>query len=281
MSQAQKLAGKRALVTGSGTGIGREIALEFARQGADVVLHYAHSETGARSAVAEITKLGRRSSAFEADFRKVDEVVELANQAIAFLGGVDCLVNNAGITFNRPFSKVTRDQFNTLYEVNIRAQFFLTQRVVQDMLEHGGGAICNISSIHGLQGAPEHSVYAGTKGAIIAYSRALAVELAHQGIRVNVIAPGWVTVENYYRIIPGFNDEDAREAAREKVPVGRCGSPLDIAKLAAFLCSDDAGYVIGQTIVADGGTSVLMSLMSDFRYQSGARFGLGYVPGVE
>jgi len=280
MSKEQKLAGRKALVTGSGTGIGREIALEFARQGADVVLHYAHSDTGAVSAVEEIKAMGRRSTAFKANFDSVDEVVELGDRALDFLGGIDCLVNNAGITFNKPFLKVTREQFDTMYHVNIRAQFFLTQRIVREMLEHGGGTICNITSIHGVQGAPEHSVYAGTKGAIIAYTRALAVELAHKGIRVNAIAPGWVTVENYYKNIPGFNDEDAARTAWEKVPVAHSGKPIDIAKLAVFLCSDDADYIIGQTIIADGGTTSLMSLISDFRHESEATFGRGYLPGV-
>ncbi|MBX7256014.1 MAG: glucose 1-dehydrogenase [Candidatus Hydrogenedentes bacterium] len=275
-----KMAGKRALVSGSGTGIGREIALEFARQGADVVLHYAHSDAGAKSAVEEIAAMGRRAAAFRADFDNVDDVEALGKSALEFLGGVDCLVNNAGITFNKPFLKVTREQFDRMYHVNIRAQFFLTQRIVEDMMEHGGGAICNITSIHGVQGAPEHSVYAGTKGAIIAYTRALAVELAHKGIRINAIAPGWVTVENYYKVLPGFSEVGAKKDAAEKVPLGRSGVPLDIAKLAVFLCSEDAGYVVGQTIVADGGTTSLMSLISDFRNESSARFGTGYLPGI-
>lgn len=274
------MSGKRVLVTGSGTGIGREIALEFARQGADVVVHYSHNDAGARSAVDEIRALGRRAEAFKADFNDVGQVQELGRQAVKFLGGVDCLINNAGITFNKPFLKVTPEQFDTVYHVNIRAQFFLTQVVIEDMLKHGGGAICNITSIHGVSGAPEHSVYAGTKGAIIAYTRSLAVELAHKGIRVNAIAPGWVTVENYYKTIPGFNDEDARKVAAEKVPAARSGEKVEIAKLAAFLCSADAGYIIGQTIIADGGTTSLMSLISDFRNESTAHFGQGYVPGV-
>ena len=271
---------KRVLVTGSGTGIGREIALEFGRQGADVALHYSHNDAGARSAVQEIRTLGRRAEAFPADFNDVTQAQSLGRQAINFLGGVDCLVNNAGITFNRPFLTVTPEQFDTVYHVNIRAQFFLTQVVAEDMLKHGGGAVCNITSIHGVSGAPEHSVYAGTKGAIIAHTRSLAVELAHKGIRVNAIAPGWVTVENYSKAIPGFNDEDADKVAYEKVPVGRSGEKVDIAKLAVFLCSEAAGYIIGQTIIADGGTTALMSLISDFRNPSTAKFGAGYVPGV-
>ena len=275
-----KLAEKRALVTGSGTGIGREIALEFARQGADVVLHYAHSDKGAKSAVEEIQAMGRKAEAFKANFDVVDEVVSLGNQAIDFLGGIDCLVNNAGITFNKPFLKVEQEQFDWMYHVNIRAQFFLTQCAVENMLKHGGGAVCNITSIHGVAGAPEHSVYAGTKGAIIAYTRSLAVELAHKGIRINAIAPGWVTVENYYKAIPNFNEEEANEAAKNAVPVGHPGKPLDIARLAAFLCSDETGFIIGQTLIADGGTSSLMSLISDFRNESTSHFGAGYLPGV-
>ncbi|HAK96448.1 MAG TPA: short-chain dehydrogenase [Planctomycetes bacterium] len=281
MSSANALAGKKALVTGSGTGIGREIALEFARRGADVVLHYAHSEEGTKSAVEEIARMGRRAAAFRADFDSAEEPARLAEEAIGFLGGIDCLVNNAGITFNKPFLAVTRAQFDTMFHVNIRAQFLLTQKIAGDMLRRGsGGAICNITSIHGVQGAPEHSVYAATKGAIVAYTRALAVELAHKGIRVNAVAPGWVTVENYYKVLPGFNEADAREAARKAVPVARYGLPIDIARIAAFLCSEDASYIVGQTIVADGGTTSLMSLISDFRSESSARFGKGYLPGV-
>jgi NAD(P)-dependent dehydrogenase (short-subunit alcohol dehydrogenase family) len=280
MSHSGRLEGKRALVTGAGTGIGREVALEFARQGADVVLHYAHSGKGADSAVVEIRAMGRRAAAFLADFDQVDQVAALGDRALDYLGRIDCLVNNAGITFNKPFLQVTPEQFDLLFHVNIKAQFFLTQRIVPSMLAHGGGAVCNLTSIHGLQGAPEHSVYAGTKGAVIAFTRALGVELAHKGVRVNAIAPGWVTVENYYKAIPGFNEEAAQESARNAVPIARAGTPLDIARLAVFLCSNDAEYIVGQTVVADGGTTALMSLISDFRHESTARFGKGYVPGV-
>jgi NAD(P)-dependent dehydrogenase (short-subunit alcohol dehydrogenase family) len=280
MSATGRLAGKKALVTGSGTGIGREIALEFARQGADVVLHYAHAVAGAESAVAEIQAMGRKAAVFKADFDDVKQVQQLGEKAIEFLGQVDCLVNNAGITFNRPFGRVTVEQYDRLYHVNVRAQFFLTQRIVEDMLQHGGGAVCNITSIHGVSGAPEHSVYAGSKGAIIAYTRTLAVELAHKGIRVNAIAPGCVPVENYSKVLDGFDPVAAEEWAKNAIPVGRVGKPVEIGKLAAFLCSDEAGFIIGQTIVADGGTASLMSLISDFRNESAARFGKGYLPGI-
>jgi NAD(P)-dependent dehydrogenase (short-subunit alcohol dehydrogenase family) len=130
----------------------------------------------------------------------------------------------------------------------------------------------------GLAGAPEHALYAGTKGAIIAQTRALAVELAHRGVRVNAIAPGWVTVENYAQSIPGFDPVQAEQEARRTLPLGRSGTPLDIARLAVFLCSKESEFVVGQTLVADGGTTALMSLFPDFRSPGSARFGTQYLP---
>jgi len=271
---------KRVLVTGAGTGIGREVALEFARQGADVALHYSHDDADGASAVQEIRAIGRKAAAFKARFEEMTQVRRLADQAMEFLGGLDCLVNNAGITFNKPFLKVTEEQYETLFHVNLRAQFFLTQRAAAHMTANGGGAIVNLASIHGLQAAPEHTIYAATKGAVIAFTRTVGVELAHKGVRVNAVAPGWVMVEGHKKIFPGYTEDAALEDAKDKVPLGRPGFPADIAKLVRFLCSEDAAYVVGQTIVADGGTTSLMSLISDFRSESSARCGLGYVNGA-
>lgn len=280
MSSECRLSGKKALVTGSGTGIGREVALEFARQGADVVLHYAHSDEGAAAAVEQIIDMGRRAAVFKADFGDLDDVVGLASRAREFLGRIDCLVNNAGITLTRSFLKITREQFETLFNVNVRAQFFLTQAVVEHMLEEGGGAICNVTSIHGLQGASEYSLYSATKAAIIGYTRSAAVELAHMGIRLNAVAPGWVTVENYAKAIPDYSPAEEQKAASQVIPVGRAGTTSDVARLAAFLCSDEAEFIVGQTIAADGGSTALTSLKPDFRTETNARWGIGYVPGV-
>lgn len=273
---AQPLEGKRALVTGSGTGIGRGIALEFARQGAAVALHYSHSGDGAKAAVAEILAAGGRAAAFKADFAGVDDVRSLARESAAFLGGVDILVNNAAITLNRPIGKITVDQFDLLYAVNVRAPYFLSQSLVPE-LEKSKGVILNISSIHALEGYTEHSVYAGTRGAIMAFTRQLAIELAPRGVRVVGIAPGSVVVENQRKIAGGKLDE---EAAGRNIPAGFVGQPSDIAAAAVFLASPAARYVVGQTLVVDGGTTSWMPFGEQFKQAMTVQFGQGYVPGV-
>lgn len=274
------LTGKRAIVTGSGTGIGREIALEFARQGAEVALHYSRSAEGAQSAVEEIRAGGGRATAFKADLRDVAQVKKLAVVALEFLGGLDIIVNNAGITMNLPFAEVTPEQFDMLYQVNVRAQFFLTQALVPALIARGGGVIINMTSIHAFEGYVEHSVYAGTKGAIVAYTRQLAIELAPKGVRVNAIAPGAVPVENHFKLMPGVNVPEALKACGQGIPCGFAGTPLDIAKIAVFLASDDARFIVGQTIIADGGTTSWLPFGEGYKQPMSVRFGAGYVPGL-
>jgi len=271
----QRVLGKRVLITGSGTGIGREIALEFAREKAVVTIHYAHSETGALSALREISAAGGKAEMFKADLNSVEETRDLAARAIDFMGGLDVLINNAGITMNAPFEAVTPEQFDTLYRVNIRAQFFLTQAVMPSLME-SSGAVINISSIHALEGFPEHSVYAGTKGAILAFTRQLAIEVAPKGVRVNAIAVGSVPVESYTKSLPGFDPAELGKL----IPVGFAGRPVDIARVAVFLASEDARFIVGQSLVVDGGTTSWMPFSDAFRKPFDGHFGAGYVPGL-
>jgi NAD(P)-dependent dehydrogenase (short-subunit alcohol dehydrogenase family) len=276
MNGTKRMEGKRVLVTGSGTGIGRGVALEFAREGADVAFHYAHSSQGALEGVEQARAMGVRAEAFKADFTRVEEAQGLAKKAIDFLGGIDVLVNNAGITLNMPFAEVTVEQFDTLYHVNIRAMFFVTQACLPAMLKEGKGAVINMSSVHAFEAMQEHSVYAGTKGAICSYTRQLAIELAPKGVRINAIAPGAVTVENHYKVMPDYDPK----AIGNTIPAGFMGEPWDIARAAIFLASDDARYIVGQILIVDGGTTSWMPFSDDFRKPLDSSFGLGYVPGV-
>ena len=276
MTQTCKMEGKRVLVTGSGTGIGRGVALEFAKEGAAVVLHYAHSEGGAASAVDEIRQAGGTADAFKADLGEIDEVQSLAARARDFLGGIDVLVNNAGITMNKPFLQVTPEQFDTLYNVNIRGMFFLTQAVAPGMIEQGDGAVVNLTSVHAFAGMTEHTVYAGTKAAIVGFTRVLSLELAQKGVRVNAIAPGWILVENHLKVLGDFD----QEAAAGEIPAGVLGAPHDVGKLAIFLASEENRYIVGQTVVIDGGQLAIMPNTGDFREQRQEQWGQGYVPGL-
>ena len=267
---------KRVLVTGSGTGIGRGIALAFAQAGAAVAVHYSHSSKGAEGTVAEIVDGGGKAAAFKADFSEIEPLQQMAREAVAFLGGLDVLVNCAGITMNQPIDKTTAEQFDLLYAVNVRAPYFLCQALLPE-LEKSRGVILNISSIHAYEGFTEHSVYAGTRGAIVAFTRQLAIELAPRGVRVAGIAPGSVRVENQEKLFgPDFNWQDAGRG----IPAGFVAEPADIGNAAVFMASDAGRYIVGQTLIMDGGTTSWMPFGEQFKEPFAGRFGQGYVPGV-
>jgi NAD(P)-dependent dehydrogenase (short-subunit alcohol dehydrogenase family) len=263
------LEGKLVLVTGAGVGIGHGVALEVARQGADVAVHYASSAGGALEAVEQIKAMGRRAIPVQGDLGVVAECRRVVDEAAAFLGGLDGLVNNAGITATIDFQDVTEEQFNRIYGLNIRGQFFCAQQAMRTMVERGrqlrqrfpdrpwaGGSIVNVSSVHGFVGCPGHSVYAGTKGAIIAFSRELAVELCPAHIRVNVLAPGSIEVPSYWKTDPSYN----RQLGDSLVPWGRIGLPADVGYLAAYLLSDASEFMTGSVIYFDGGLTAKMAL---------------------
>jgi NAD(P)-dependent dehydrogenase (short-subunit alcohol dehydrogenase family) len=272
----QRMKDKRVLVTGAGTGIGRGIALEFAREGAAVALHYSHSRAGADSAVAEIVAAGGKACALPADFRDAQQARDLPARAAAALGGLDVLVNNAGITMNKPFLETTVEEFDTLFHVNIRAMFFAAQGAAEIMIPAGGGKIVNISSVHAYGAMVEHAVYAATKSAIVGFTRTLSVELIQKNVRVNCVASGWVLVENQRALLsPDFDEQQAGLS----LPSGFIGEARDIGRLAIFLASDESRYIIGQTILCDGGQSILLPATPSFRTPVTEKYGAGYVPG--
>lgn len=268
------LEGKLLLITGAGTGIGRGVALELARQGADVVLHYASSAQGALEAVEQIGATGRRAVAIQGDLREVTECHRVVDEAAAFLGGLDGLVCNAGLTLTLDFLDVTEEHFNRIYHLNVRGEFFCVQQAVKHILARGealrrqfpdrpwaGGSVVTISSVHGLMGSPGHSVYAGTKGAINAFTRELAVELCPRHIRLNVLAPGTIEVPSYWKIDPNY----CREVGNKIVPWGRVGLPEDVGYLAAFLMADASEFMTGQVLYFDGGLTATMALPQSAR----------------
>ena len=272
------LDGKLILITGAGTGIGRGVALRTAQMGADVVVSYRGSAQGAMEVVDEITKLGRRAKAVQGDLAVVSECHRIVDEAAVFLGGLDGLFNNAGLTFTKDFLDVSEEEFNRIYDVNIRGEFFCCQRAVPYMIERGkklresnpeqpwaGGSIVNMSSVHGSVGFIGHSVYAGTKGAINAFSRELAVELCQHHIRVNVLAPGTIEVPSYFKSDPNYT----REQGNSFVPWGRVGLPDDVGYLAAYLLSDASEFMTGQVISFDGGLSAKMAI--EYTPPEGAR----------
>jgi NAD(P)-dependent dehydrogenase (short-subunit alcohol dehydrogenase family) len=276
MNRLLRLEGKRILVTGAGTGIGQGIAVSCAKEGARIAIHYSHSESGAHETVATIEKVGGTADIFKADLADLGQVKKLGRWAIEYLGGVDVLVNNAGITFNAPLAQVTGEQFDQMYNVNVRGGYFLTQALL-DSLKANRGSVINLTSIHAYEGYQEHSIYAGTKGAIVAMTRALSIELAPQGVRVNAIAPGCVPVESHERAV-GKADLDV---VGRSIPAGYVGTPADIGAAVVFLASDDAKFIIGQTLVVDGGTTSWMPFGEQFRaplVSAGIQFGKDYMP---
>lgn len=258
----QPLAGKRALVTGAGMGIGRGIAQELARQGASVVLHYGHSGAGAEEAAAAITAAGGTAFTVQGDLRLPAECRRVVDSALAQLGGLDILVNNAGVTREQPFVDTEEAVVDEMIDLNIKGYFYCAQRALPSLLESGTGAILNIGSVHGGGGAPMHVAYAATKGAVIAFTRSLAIELASQGVRVNCLAPGVIEVPRYFDR-PGYTSA----VGDAMVPIGRVGHPEDIGPAAAFLVSDAAAFITGQTLYVDGGTNALMSLSPHHLYE--------------
>jgi glucose 1-dehydrogenase/3-oxoacyl-[acyl-carrier protein] reductase len=252
------LSGRLALVTGAGMGIGQGIARELATQGAAVAVHYSHSEAGARETVDSIQRDGGTALAIRGDLRSVDACRQIVDRAAEVLGGLDILVNNSGVTRALDFLDTTQDVYDEVFDINIRGMFFCAQQGVRHMLRQGKGAILNLTSVHGGGGFPRHAAYAATKGAIIAFTRELAIELAPKRIRVNAIGPGLIEVPRYFDI-PNYTTEFGNSL----VPWGRVGTPADIGSVAAFLVSDAADFITGQTLYVDGGTNARMGLWWD------------------
>jgi 3-oxoacyl-[acyl-carrier protein] reductase len=247
---SSKLQGKVALVTGASKGIGASIAKELAANGAAVAVNYASSKAGADKVVAEIKAAGGKAIAVQADVANPDSIAGLIATVTKQLGPIEILVNNAGVYEFAPLEQVTPEHFHKQFNLNVLG-LLLTTQAVAAQFNGKGGSIINIGSVVGKMSAPNGSVYSATKGAVDSITVSLSKELGPRGIRVNALNPGLVQTEGTHS--SGIVGSDFETNAVAGTPLGRIGQPHDIATVAAFLASDDAGWLTGQTVYASGG----------------------------
>ncbi|NLU23990.1 MAG: SDR family oxidoreductase [Clostridiales bacterium] len=242
---------KIALVTGASRGIGRATAAELARQGYAVCINYRANREGAEELAAAIRGKGGRAMTACADVAHRETVEVMVRQIENTFGPVSLLVNNAGIAGQSLFQDVTEERWHRFFAVNVDGPYHTIQAVLPAMLHAHAGCIVNLSSIWGLRGASCEVAYAATKAAVIGLSRSLAMELAPSGIRVNCVAPGVIHTE----MLDELPAETLPQLA-EETPLGRLGTPADIARAVAFLASDQASFITGQVLTVDGGFCV-------------------------
>ena len=250
MSTNKKLAGKIAVVTGASKGIGASIAKHLAAEGAAVVINYSSSKAGADKVVGEITAQGGKAVAVQGDVSKKSDIDRLFAETKKNFGKLDVLVNNAGIYEFGALEQVTEEHFHRQFNLNVLGLLLTTQEAVKHFTP-AGGSVINISSVVGVNPLPGAAVYSATKAAVDAVTKSLAKELGAKKIRVNSINPGMVESEGTHAA--GFIGGDFQKDIEAKAPLGRIGQPDDIAKVAVFLASDEAGWLTGERISASGG----------------------------
>ena len=246
------LEGRRALVTGGSRGIGRAIALELGKRGAAVAVNYFQSPLQAESIVDQIKENGGEAVALQADVGQVAAAQDLVKNCIEKLGGLEILVNNAGIIRDNLIMLMKEDDWDQVLTTNLKSTFNCSKAAVRHMMRKRYGRIINISSVAGQMGNPGQTNYSASKAGQIGFTKALAREVASRQITVNAVAPGYVETD-IYRSVP----EEAKNALLKMTPLGRTAQPEEIGYAVAFLASDQAGYITGQVLSVDGGLAMM------------------------
>jgi glucose 1-dehydrogenase len=249
-----KLDQKVAIITGSDSGIGRGIALQFAGEGATVVVNYAHNQQKAEEVRQTIEQAGGRCIVLQADVSQYNQATGLIRQTVEQLGRLDIMVNNAGMEIHSPFLDVTEAQFDRVVDIDLKGAFFCAQAAAREMVQRKiAGRIINISSVHEDLAMPQNAPYCCAKGGIRMLMRTISLELAPYNITVNNIAPGAVDTPIDADVKA---DPKKFQTLLDEIPLHRMGQPDEVGKLALYLASDDAAYVTGSTFVIDGGLSI-------------------------
>jgi 3-oxoacyl-[acyl-carrier protein] reductase len=242
------LENKNVLITGASRGIGRGIALVFAKHGANVAFTYSSSIDAANALERELHDFGVSAKGYQSNAADFEQAQELASQVLTDFTSIDVLINNAGITKDNLLMRITEDDFDKVIEVNLKSVFNLTKAVQRTMLKQRSGSIINMSSVVGVKGNAGQSNYAASKAGIIGFSKSIALELGSRNIRCNVIAPGFIETEMTAKL-----SEDVVAGWRAGIPLKRGGTPDDVANACVFLASDLSSYITGQVIHVDGG----------------------------
>lgn len=239
---------KTAIITGATRGIGRGIAIEFAKQGANVAFTFNSSVDAANALEDELKAFGVSAKGYQSNAADFDAAQALAKDVLSEFGAIDILVNNAGITKDNLLMRISEDDFDKVIEVNLKSVFNLTKAVIRPMMKNRSGSIINMSSVVGLKGNAGQTNYAASKAGIVGFSKSVALELGSRNVRSNVIAPGFIETEMTDKL-----DEATVQSWRDGIPLKRGGKPQDIANACVFLASEMSSYITGQTLSVDGG----------------------------
>ena len=239
---------KVALITGASRGIGRATALELAKAGAKIVINYAGNAAAAQEVLKAIQDMGGQAIAVQANIAVAAEVDELIQKTVTAFGSIDILVNNAGITRDALLMRMKEADWDAVLDTNLKGVFLCTKAVAKLMMKQRSGKIINMTSVVGLTGNAGQANYAAAKAGVVGFTKSMAKELGSRGITVNAVAPGFIATD-MTEVLP----DSVKEQMTSTIPLGRPGTPSDVAKAVLFLCSDAAAYITGQTLNVDGG----------------------------